>query len=121
MMRPEDDPRYLAPVQDFVPRGETTEALENQIALNGSMLSTFSTEGWRYVRMILEDRRDAHISALTKVSSNAMTMDVIFGLRQGLHIIEELLGLEDLAKERLKHDSELLNKLRNREAQVNDR
>ncbi len=114
-MRPEEDPRYLAPISEFVPRGETSDALEAQIQQNQEMLATFSTMGWRYVRSILEDRRDAHIDALTKVTG-AHDLDAIFGLRQGLHLIEEMLGLEELARTRLKHDSEMLNKLRNREA-----
>ncbi len=113
-MKPEEDPRYLAPVSEFVPRGETSDALEAQIQQNGEMLATFSTMGWRYIKSILEDRQQAHLDALTKVNG-AQDLNIIYGLRQGLALMNEMLSLEDLARDRLKHDSEMLNKLRNRE------
>ncbi len=113
-IRPEDHPRYLAPVEDFKPPKEEPTYLEAQINHHQALLATFSTEGWKTVKKVLEARRDSHIEALTLVTG-ATEIAAIFGLRQGLALLEMMLGLEDKAKQALKQDSELLYKIRNRE------
>jgi hypothetical protein len=114
--RPEDDPRYLPPVAEFVPRGETPEALEAAIDKHMAMLATFDSPGWELMKTNLEERRQGHIDGLTKITG-VDTMDAIHGLRVGLRLLEEMLGQEDYSKKLLKRDSEKLNKIRKREAQ----
>jgi hypothetical protein len=113
-LRPEDDPRYLPPPVEFVPKGDQPAHLEERIAINGAILSTFASEGWVHIKGVLERRKESHINALCSVTG-AHDLDAIFGLRQGLYLINQLIDLEDTARAELKRDSENLHRIRNRE------
>lgn len=113
-LRPEDDPRYLAPVKPFIPKADTPEELESALAYHGAMLSMFSTPGWKELQNILKNRRDHAIKALTSINGETEVFG-IYALRQRLALVEELLGFEETSKKASALAQERLSKLRTRE------
>jgi hypothetical protein len=110
-MEPDEDPRYLPPLKEFVPDALNPAEVAEDLQFHEEVVGMFASKGWAHVAKVLNDVRFSHITRLTKFGGQD-NLDVIYGMRAGLAVIEEIFGMEENSVAAVERDKALLYKLR---------
>jgi hypothetical protein len=110
-MQPENDPRYLAEVKPFVPDALTEAQVEEDMRYHTEILAMFSSKGWGHIEKKLTGTREDYVNRLVRFSGDD-SLDVIYGLRSAVAMIDSIFSERTSAKASVESDKDLLSKMR---------